>query len=91
MVATKSERNQPAVAPTVTWYQRLPELSGDWRSAVACVPWFKVVSRALEALAAARRFTPRGSLTQTGNGSAGAASGTVPGDFGIGSEAGHEA
>jgi len=56
---------------------------------VACVPWFKVVSRALEALAAARRFTPRGSLTQTGNGSAGAASGTVPGDFGIGSEAGH--
>jgi hypothetical protein len=46
---------------------------------------------AVDELAPARSFAPSGSLTQIGNGSAGAAEGvTMVAVFGIGSEAGHD-
>jgi hypothetical protein len=48
-----------------------------------------VANRALETLAADRRLTPSGSLTQTGNGRGGAEGVTAAVAFGIGSDAGH--
>jgi hypothetical protein len=66
----------------------LPEASGALPSAVAWVPWVSVANRALEALAADRRLTPSGSLTQIGKGRASVAGVTAAGAFGIGSEAG---
>jgi len=57
---------------------------------VAWVPCVRVATRALDALAADRRFTPRGSLTQIANGSAGAEGTTTVVDFGTGNDAGHD-
>ena len=72
----------------MTWYKVLPEASGALPSAVACVPCVSVANRALEALAADRRLTPSGSLTQTGKGSAGVEDATEGLALGIGSDAG---
>jgi hypothetical protein len=48
-----------------------------------------VANRVLEALAADRRLTPSGSLTQIGNGRAGVEGVTAAVAFGMGSDAGH--
>ena len=66
----------------------LPDASGARPSAVACVPCDSVVNRVLEALAADRRLTPSGSLTQIGNGSDGVEGVSAAGAFGMGSDAG---
>src|SRR2546423_3179486 len=89
VVTTKSDRTQPDWLPSLTRYQTLPDASGARWSAVACRPWVSVANRALEALADARRLTPRGSLTQTGKGRPGVAGvAAVGADFGIGRDAG---
>jgi hypothetical protein len=55
---------------------------------VACVPWVRVANLVLEALAADRRLTPSGSLTQIVNGRDGADGVDAAGAFGIGNDAG---
>src|ERR1700682_2569345 len=66
----------------------LPEASGARPSAVACVPCVSVASFVLEALAADRRLTPSGSLTQIENGRPSVAGVTAAAAFGIGNDAG---
>ena len=87
----KSERTHPDCPPIVTWYQRCPDVSVARLVAFACVPWVSVETTLLDVLGAARRCTPRGSLTQTGKGRDKAAvAGGLPAVFCIGSEAGHD-